>query len=80
MSILTVVAHELGHELGLSDDEGTALMGEFLPAGTRRLPSPAVPSIPARASSAVAPAPALASLTAAAADYPFQIHGLPPAR
>ncbi len=39
MDLLTVVAHELGHLLGLGDDAGDDLMGEYLPAGTRRLPA-----------------------------------------
>jgi hypothetical protein len=39
IDLLTVVAHELGHELGLSDDHGNDLMGQFLPTGVRRLPA-----------------------------------------
>jgi hypothetical protein len=36
---LTVVAHELGHELGLADTTGDGLMGVFLPPGVRRVPT-----------------------------------------
>jgi hypothetical protein len=50
MDLLTVVAHELGHELGLDDDSSNGLMAEFLPSGTRRLPA------------FIAPMPALAAL------------------
>src|SRR5262249_19253797 len=39
MDLLTVVTHEFGHVLGLADDDGSGLMGEFLPSGTRRLPA-----------------------------------------
>jgi hypothetical protein len=39
MDLLTVVAHELGHELGLSDDSDDDLMGQFLATGVRRLPA-----------------------------------------
>jgi uncharacterized delta-60 repeat protein len=34
--LLTTVLHELGHLAGLADDNGTALMAESLPTGTRR--------------------------------------------
>ena len=44
MDLLTVVTHELGHELGQADDDVQGLMAGFLPSGTRRLPSPAVTS------------------------------------
>ncbi len=39
VDLLTVVAHELGHALGLDSDGGNGLMGEFLPTGVRRLPT-----------------------------------------
>jgi hypothetical protein len=51
VDLLTVIAHELGHELGLADDAGNDLMGEYLPVGARRLPEPAVAPV------VVAPAP-----------------------
>jgi hypothetical protein len=35
--LLTTVMHELGHLAGLGDNDGSALMGEFLPEGTRRI-------------------------------------------
>ncbi len=34
--LLTVVMHELGHLAGLPDNDGSGLMGELLPEGTRR--------------------------------------------
>jgi PKD repeat protein len=38
VDLLTVVVHELGHELGFDDTADGGLMGVFLPTGTRRLP------------------------------------------
>jgi hypothetical protein len=39
VDLLTVVEHELGHELGLADTTGDGLMGEYLPTGVRRAPA-----------------------------------------
>ena len=45
MDLLTVVTHELGHILGLTDVSASLLPNDLmdtdLPTGTRRLPSPA---------------------------------------
>jgi parallel beta-helix repeat protein len=48
VDLLTVVEHELGHELGLADTTGDDLMGEYLPTGVRRVPTldPAVGTSP----------------------------------
>jgi hypothetical protein len=47
IDLFTVILHELGHVLGLDDDAAGAsahdLMNSLLPAGTRRLPSGAIP-------------------------------------
>jgi hypothetical protein len=40
VDLLTVVEHELGHELGFGDTTGNDLMGEFLAPGVRRVPLP----------------------------------------
>jgi hypothetical protein len=39
VDLITVVEHELGHELGFEDTTGDDLMGVFLPTGVRRLPA-----------------------------------------
>jgi hypothetical protein len=39
VDLLTVVEHELGHELGFDDTPGGGLMGVYLPTGTRRIPA-----------------------------------------
>jgi hypothetical protein len=39
VDLLTVVEHELGHELGFEDTTGDGLMGVFLPTGVRRAPA-----------------------------------------
>jgi hypothetical protein len=38
IDLLTVIEHELGHELGRPDDTGGGLMDGVLPTGTRRAP------------------------------------------
>ena len=38
MDLLTVVTHELGHQLGLADDDSDDLMAEFLSLGVRACP------------------------------------------
>jgi hypothetical protein len=47
VDLLTVVTHELGHELGFDDTDGGGVMGTFLAPGTRRLPGPDHPAGPA---------------------------------
>jgi hypothetical protein len=44
VDLLTVVEHELGHELGLEDNNGTGLMGLYLAPGVRRDPVAAPPT------------------------------------
>jgi len=57
MDLLTVVAHEIGHLIGyVHSDNGTDLMAETLPLGTRRLPGGAPVSMSlARESAPVSP-------------------------
>jgi hypothetical protein len=70
VDLLTVVEHELGHELGLDDTPTGGLMAVFLPTGTRRLPAalgnpdgkPEVRPLPG----AIVPGPAGPTLTALA--------------
>jgi hypothetical protein len=58
MDLLTTVAHELGHVLGLHDNhEGYEVMGAFLSSGARRLPEAEVPA-PLAIDAASLPAPA----------------------
>jgi hypothetical protein len=64
VDLLTVVAHELGHELGFDDNAGDGLMGVFLAPGTRRVPAPAHP---AGDLGGTVPPAALASVTGALA-------------
>jgi hypothetical protein len=57
VDLLTVVEHELGHELGLADNTGTGLMGLYLAPGARRAPvsADATALRPSVVASAVAP-------------------------
>jgi hypothetical protein len=75
VDLLTVVEHELGHELGFGDTAGDGLMGVFLPTGTRRLPVLADPAVRGGSAGAVGtgtPAPAVA-LPAALGARPAQL-------
>jgi hypothetical protein len=60
MDLLTVVEHELGHELGYEDTAGSGLMGVFLGTGERR-----VPSLHEQAGQSVGSAPASSTVSAA---------------
>jgi hypothetical protein len=62
-------------ELGLVDDQGDDLMGEFLPTGTRRLPPAVVPALTAADLPGASRASDLSSpLAAAAVDHLFEGH------
>ena len=39
VDLLSVVAHELGHELGFGDDDGNDVMNGYLAVGVRRVPA-----------------------------------------
>jgi hypothetical protein len=79
MDLLTLITHELGHALGLADNDGQGLMGEFLPLGTRRLPAAPVPS-PSRDAAGVPSSRAAASgSTATALDHLVQGSRIVPA-
>ena len=66
---LSVIAHELGHELGLYlDDAGDDVMNEFLAVGVRYIPEPTAAPVIATPATATAPSvvPGLAIQPAAA--------------
>ncbi|MGA7501504.1 MAG: hypothetical protein WBX00_32635, partial [Isosphaeraceae bacterium] len=77
IDLLTVVAHELGHELGLSDDGGDDLMGQFLQTGVRRLPAglPSTPSalVDTRPATTAPGESVSAQQLAAAVDHALQV-------
>jgi streptogramin lyase len=64
VDLLTVVEHELGHVLGLDDNNGSGLMGLYLAPGVRREPVPdtsaGLAAGPVPGTLAVPPTPALA--------------------
>jgi hypothetical protein len=65
IDLLTVVEHELGHELGFGDTTGDGLMGQYLAPGMRRLPTSADPvAVNARSAAPAVAAPAVALGTA----------------
>jgi hypothetical protein len=79
VDLLTVVEHELGHELGLGDNTGTGLMGLYLAPGVRRDPAPDQPAelaagpVPGTLAAPPAPAPAdPGSPTVALSPPPWQ--------
>jgi hypothetical protein len=59
MDLLSVLDHEMGHELGFGDDDGNDVMGESLAAGVRRVPAAARAAV---STTADAPAPAIAAV------------------
>jgi hypothetical protein len=71
VDLLTVVEHELGHALGMEDNNGTGLMGLYLAPGVRRDPVPDPPAGPAAGpvpgTPAAPPGPALADPSSPAA-------------
>src|SRR5262249_8689411 len=46
MDLLTVLMHELGHQLGYEHTDGDGLMAETLAPGVRRVPTADVPDVP----------------------------------
>ncbi len=77
VDLLTVVAHELGHALGLDSDGGNGVMGEFLPTGVRRLPIARGAAVTAEPIAWVAPAKRPCLYAALLADSTTEEMGLP---